>query len=321
MADCSVQVCYNKLMPAHGVMRRDRKNHSNLRPKHKHTKNYLQHYWPYLPMVTLVLVGLWLIRPASMRSNHRGVLAFSTNVSSPSLLNETNEVRTQNAQKTLKTNEKLASAAQSKAQDMVNRNYWAHNTPEGSPPWTFIVNAGYQYQKAGENLAYGFADSKDTVAGWMNSPSHRRNVLDPDFTDVGFGSANSDNFNNSGPATVVVAMYGRAVTDTPIVQVVGSDNSETPEAFNSLQKSAPTEVKKVSRIQAILSGKLPWISSAVSFAMGAALAAFIFEHSLSVKKALKHGERYVVTHPMLDVLLVSIIVVGLVITGQAGVIL
>jgi hypothetical protein len=309
-------------MPSRGVIRREKRNHSNLRPKHKHTKTYLQHYWPYLPMVTLVLVGLWLVRPSFLRSSPHNVLSVATNVSNQTLLSETNKARQDNSKQALQLNPQLSAAAQAKAQDMVTRNYWAHNTPDGSPPWTFIVNSGYQYQKAGENLAYGFTTSSDTITGWMNSPSHRENLLDGDFVDVGFGEANSTDFNHSGSTTVVVAMYGRSSKETPVIAVVSPSSTENPTPVNTAQKAAPTtEAKGISRLYMIAGDKLPWLTSAASFLMGAALAIFIFKHGFGVKKALKKGEKFVVTHPMLDVVLVSVILLGLIVTQQIGVIL
>lgn len=304
-------------MPARGVIRRDRKNHSNLRPKHKHTKNYLQHYWPYLPMLSLILIGLWYIRPASWKINSAHTLAYATDVTNQGLLTSTNEQRLKAGDNPLKLNTQLTSAAQTKAQDMVTRNYWSHNTPDGGPPWIFILNAGYQYQKAGENLAYGFPTVNDTITGWMNSPTHRANLLDSNFMDVGFGSANSDNFNNSGSVTVVVAMYGRPANAPPIVQSASDNNG-----FNSQQPVTKTIApQKVSYLESITGGKLPWISSLVSFIVGAALATFMIKHSFHLRKALKNSERYLVSHPLFDVLLVGIIVIGLIVNTRLGAIL
>ena len=309
-------------MPSHGVIRRDKRNHSNLRPKHKHTKNYLKHYWPYLPMATLVLVGLWLIRPASLRTSHQDVLAVATNVNNQSLLIETNKQREANSKSDLHLDPKLNAAAQAKAQDMVARNYWSHNTPDGSPPWSFVINNGYQYQKAGENLAYGFTTSSDTVTGWMNSPTHKQNLLDGDFVDVGFGEATSSDFNHSGPSTVIVAMYARSTKETPVISVISPSTTEEAAPVNSTQKTEQTpQAKGISRLSSLAGDKLPWLGSAFSFLMGAALAVFIFKHGIGVKKALKKGEKFVITHPVLDVILVSIILAGLIFTDQVGVIL
>jgi hypothetical protein len=70
---------------------------------------------------------------------------------------------------------------------MAARDYWSHNTPDGQTPWSFITAAGYNYQTAGENLAYGFSTASDTVTGWMNSTEHRANILNGKFKELGVG--------------------------------------------------------------------------------------------------------------------------------------
>lgn len=174
---------------------------------HRHSKHYLKVYWPYVPMLLIVAIGLFLGSPA--RTNPGGVLAYATEMSSSGLLSSTNSRRAANGKSALSINSALTSAAQAKANDMAARNYWSHNTPDGKEPWWFIDNAGYSYQKAGENLAYGFSTSSATVTGWMNSPAHKDNMLDSSFTEVGFGYVNSADYNNDGEETIVVAMYGQ----------------------------------------------------------------------------------------------------------------
>ena len=179
----------------------------------KPNAKFLKVYWPYIPLFVLVFLGLtfgynW--QPSKGSAIHNGgVLAYSTEIGSDALNSSTNNQRSQNGGlSALTINSFLTAAAQSKANDMVSRNYWSHNTPDGKEPWTFMESAGYAYQKAGENLAYGFATSNDTVIGWMNSPGHRANILDTAFKEVGFGYANSNDFVSNGQQTVVVAMYG-----------------------------------------------------------------------------------------------------------------
>jgi uncharacterized protein YkwD len=175
---------------------------------HRRTKDYHKVYLPYLPLVVALLVSV-VISGWSPRGN---TLAYATNTSVSGLHAGTNNQRAANGLAGLALNSKLNSAAQAKANDMVNRNYWSHNTPDGQEPWIFMDAAGYKYLKAGENLAYGFTDSDGTITGWMNSPSHKANMLDSAFTEVGFGFTNSANFNGSGNQTVVVAMYGKPQT-------------------------------------------------------------------------------------------------------------
>ena len=143
------------------------------------------------------------------------VLAYATDMSLGGLLAATNNARAANGQAALALNSQLNSSAQSKAQDMATKNYWAHVSPDGTEPWYFFTQAGYNYTKAGENLAYGFMTSQATVDGWMNSPSHRANMLD-NYYDVGCGVVNTPNYQSSGQQTIVVAHYGvRAMVAQP----------------------------------------------------------------------------------------------------------
>lgn len=145
---------------------------------------------------------------------HAGVLAYSTSMSLNGLLQATNSERSVNGAGSLGLNNKLTSAAQAKANDMVARNYWSHNTPDGNSPWIFVDGQGYAYQKLGENLAAGFSDETSAVAGWMASPSHRDNMLNKSYSEVGFGFANSPSYvaGSGQPMTVVVAFYGSPKT-------------------------------------------------------------------------------------------------------------
>lgn len=80
--------------------------------------------------------------------------------------------------------EKLAQSACMKLDDMTQKDYWAHNAPDGTQPWFFFLKAGYKYRNAGENLAYGQRDEATTVSEWMNSPKHKDNILG-DYSEQG----------------------------------------------------------------------------------------------------------------------------------------
>lgn len=171
-------------------------------------RRHVGHLVRYLSVV-LILIGGILVNTTWMRSGQ--VLGYASNTTVGGLLAATNQERANNGLGALSLNGALNQAAASKAADMANRDYWSHNTPEGATPWTFVTAAGYSYQMIAENLAYGFADSNSTVAGWMNSPGHRANILNGSYVDVGFATANSANYQGTGPQTVVVAFYGLAL--------------------------------------------------------------------------------------------------------------
>ncbi len=173
---------------------------------HQRNDHYMKTYWPYIPIIAIVAVGLFC--NSFLGNIHKSVLGYATDMSIAELATTTNAQRSSNGLGSLALNNQLASAAQAKANDMVARDYWAHNTPDGATPWTFFTAAGYSYQTAGENLAYGFDSSDATVTAWMNSAEHRANILNTTYTDVGFGVANSPDYQGTGPETIVVAEYG-----------------------------------------------------------------------------------------------------------------
>lgn len=223
---------------------RDSRHHAKRHGKHqKQTRHFLKVYAPYLPLTLIVAVGLLFSAYWQPRRKH-SVLSYATNTTVNGLLQATNQQRVANGLGSLALNSQLDQAAQAKADDMVARNYWSHNTPDGNPPWIFITQAGYTYSAAAENLAYGFATSDDTVSGWMNSPPHRENLLNGTYVDVGFGVANAPNYVGSGNETVVVAMYGapqvKAASTAPAASPSNTalaPKSSSPPATN---QSAPT---------------------------------------------------------------------------------
>jgi len=101
----------------------------------------------------------------------------------------TNKEREDVQTRALTANVLLEKAAQMKAEDMATRGYFSHESPDGNAPWEWIKKTGYQFAYAGENLAINFFDSQDVVSAWMNSESHKENILDKHFTEIGIGTA------------------------------------------------------------------------------------------------------------------------------------
>lgn len=97
-----------------------------------------------------------------------------------------NTERTQRGIAPLNVDESLNEAAYNKSLDMIRRDYFEHYA-YGLTPWDFIKNQNYDYLYAGENLAMDFTSSESLVNAWMNSETHRKNILNPDFTEMGVG--------------------------------------------------------------------------------------------------------------------------------------
>lgn len=110
------------------------------------------------------------------------------------IISLTNAIRQANGLEPLHPDQLLMQAAEHKAQAMVDAGSWSHNTPSATS-WQFLDNVGYHYQLAGENLARNFDTPKQVVDGWLNSPTHRENLLNSGYTQIGVavatGSADS----------------------------------------------------------------------------------------------------------------------------------
>ena len=135
------------------------------------------------------------------------VLGERANVSIGALVDETNKSRSENGLDEVAVNQKLNYAAYMKASDMFEKQYWGHTAPDGTEPWKWLVEADYAYSKAGENLAKNFYTAEAATVAWMSSPEHRKNILEPDFTEAGFAVASGEL--NGEKTTIVVALYGR----------------------------------------------------------------------------------------------------------------
>jgi hypothetical protein len=94
----------------------------------------------------------------------------------------------------------------SRRSDMLAKRYFAHVSPDGIRPFTWVRANGYRYRIVGENLALGYRSGQATVAGWMGSPGHRENILQRGFNEVGIAVAESSpSRGDRGP--LVVALY------------------------------------------------------------------------------------------------------------------
>lgn len=117
----------------------------------------------------------------------------------------TNNARAADNLGALKVNAELTAAAEAKANDMASKSYFAHTSPDGKLPWYWFEKAGYKYEYAGENLAVNFEDSNDVVKAWLNSPTHRFNIMRREYTEIGVGTASGTY--KGHPATFVVQMF------------------------------------------------------------------------------------------------------------------
>lgn len=157
----------------------------------------------------------------------------ASDLTTQNILDAVNRQRSLRNLVVLNTDSRLSSAAQSKADDMQARHYFAHVDPDGNYIWPKIVAAGYSpYVQLGENLAIEFYDTDSLISAWMNSPTHRENLLNEGFKDQGMGLTFGD------PAQ---GGYHSAIANTfGTLLVKKSASSPAPAPSNT---SAPSQTK------------------------------------------------------------------------------
>lgn len=158
-------------------------------------------------LVACILFAATLVF-SGVKNTYPAVLGSTIDISSQQLLLLTNQARQQAGLSPLSYNAQLAQAASRKAADMFSHNYWAHIDPvTGATPWVFIHNQGYVYTYAGENLARGYPTAEDTMSAWMASPSHRENILSPNYQDIGF-AITEGTLTGESNTILIVEMFG-----------------------------------------------------------------------------------------------------------------
>lgn len=202
------------------------------RPSNNHRAKVL-----HSSTLSLIITGL-VVFQILLGSAHRlrpEVLGYASNINTTDLLNDTNSQRATAGVAALNLNAELSQAAAGKATDMFSNQYWAHVSPSGKDPWAFIVGASYNYTFAGENLARDFADSHAVVEAWMNSSTHKENLLNTRFKDVGFAVVNGKYGNEE--TTLVVQMFGARALNAPSV---AAPQVEARQTATVAQESSPT---------------------------------------------------------------------------------
>ena len=108
-----------------------------------------------------------------------------------------NSIRSSRGLQLLNPNPILNSIARSRSQDMLNRNYFSHYTPEGKNIFNILVENGIMYAMGAENLSQSSPPSwgspEAVINSWMNSGPHRANLLNPHYGQLGLGVVDSGN--------------------------------------------------------------------------------------------------------------------------------
>ncbi|MBI3261490.1 hypothetical protein HYZ64_03940 [Candidatus Berkelbacteria bacterium] len=146
-------------------------------------------------LAVFVALASLLVRPA-----------IASEISPQTIFELTNDARAKHGLAPLAQSQLLEQAAIAKTQDMITQGYFDHVGPNGQTPWALMDKAGYRYEYGGENLAVGFSSAEDMVQAWLVSPSHRENLLDRNFEDIGIAALPA--IVDGLPDLIVVQMFG-----------------------------------------------------------------------------------------------------------------
>lgn len=253
-----------------------------------HRKNNHTPYLLSLPVLAALLILVLLMQTTYnvFASGDFRVLGFSSTIDETELITQTNFERSSHGVGELTIDLELQKSAQLKAQDMLDRDYWSHQTPEGEDPWVFFEEAGYEFSFAGENLARGFITTAGTVAGWMNSEGHRENLLNPTYTEVGFGVVTGEFQGET--TTVVVAHYARPKDAPQLVSVASSNQISALPAQQTFGVLNPLSPRMT----------MGWAAQMAAIIAAALGVLHIVQHLVIRQKSIR-WERALHQHPML----------------------
>jgi hypothetical protein len=182
--------------------------------------------------------------------------------------------------------EALTNSAQSKADDMAAKGYFAHNSPDGTTPWDFFAKVKFTYDTAGENLALTNQSATSVVDGWYNSPGHRANMLSSQFTEVGYGIAFVPTFTYNGTTYsdvyLVAAHYAKPTESGAKAQFTVKPQTPAVPPTTPIRQTSGNGVTTVSETHASLLSKLPY------YGLGAGMLLVLVGAMIEIRRLLKH---------------------------------
>ena len=226
--------------------------------------DYKPHFFREISLIIILVISFFLfgVSAGSSFFIHRTILGAS--VVSSVLIDLTNENRLAYNETPLVKNEILEKAANLKAEDMVKHEYFAHNSPQGITPWHWFTEAGYKFLYAGENLAINFMESSDVEQAWLASPTHRANLLNVNFKEIGI--ATIEGLYEGNNTIFVVQMFGSpakvsaqtrivdTATTTSSMLLAKNENVATSSKISLIQKIKKATSTELSLISGVVEG-------------------------------------------------------------------
>jgi hypothetical protein len=168
--------------------------------------DYKPHFFRELGVSIFLFTSVFLLGSSFGSSFLIHKTVMGAEIAASVLIDLTNESRLAYNQQPLVRNIKLDNAAELKGKDMADKQYFSHDSPEGVTPWYWFRQAGYNFLYAGENLAINFTDSSEVEEAWLGSPTHRANIMNAQFREIGIATVQG--FYNNYPTIYVVQMFG-----------------------------------------------------------------------------------------------------------------
>ncbi|MEN9582060.1 MAG: hypothetical protein RL641_14 [Candidatus Parcubacteria bacterium] len=193
-----------------------------MRKKLKHTfipnkeNNYKPALFEYGVVSAVIVAGIILFMSSLSVNRYLVRTDQGAAVYASVLVDLSNKARSVNNQSDLTISSVLTKAAQMKADDMANRQYFSHTSPDGTTPWYWFQKAGYDFVYAGENLAVDFTESADIENAWLASPKHKENIIDPRFREIGIATKTATW--QGRETTFVVQLFGTPATVASVVE-------------------------------------------------------------------------------------------------------
>ncbi|MEX0668257.1 MAG: CAP domain-containing protein [Candidatus Saccharimonadales bacterium] len=274
-------------------------------------------FHPYIlraPALATVTASLLLVQVVFNLDNVSGqVLGVNHSIDNQKIVELTNQAREQAGVAALTIDPKLQEAAQAKAQDMLEQNYWSHYSPDGQPPWVFLAEVEYSYRYAGENLAKGFSDSDGVVKGWLASESHRHNMLNQRFSEVGIAAVRG--YLDGQETNLIVAMYG---SKQPVQISVGDSAVDTPTANNAEEEVLAANRFYSSSDPLTALAVIPISSQIALFAANGLATIYVLQHIIITRHRIKWDNK-AHPRPLLKAIVIVAVAVLLIYSAQGAV--
>ncbi len=218
-----------------------------------HTNNSHRARLLQLPGIIILIAFVFLYQQAMDLTGHLGlgVLGYASQIPPSEVIKLSNDKRLEEGLAPLQENPLLVAAARAKGLDMLEKDYWAHVSPDGTEPWHFFESAGYEYRYAGENLARDFSNPGAAVEAWMASPSHRANLLSDKYSEIGVAVVEGDL--DGVDTTLVIQLFGTQPGAVAAVPAVSSQKEiASVEPTLELSPEVPKSAAQPENTQAMI---------------------------------------------------------------------